>query len=316
MPFKIVQTIEGGETCLSVVPSKWETNGTLYWPKKHLVAKLSLEEESVPSDKWEKLNCVRKREFSTRAEAYDELEKMEGHSDTEMDDHGSNRLPPKKPRRQCADRGNIYFAKHDFNQLAEIQSQPPTGLIQTTPQTAEGMMIINTEEEMGIEPNFVATQQSEPALDPCSVPQIIYVDPDVSVSNLEGNDRTATIIANQEKILDNQGKIMQTLAKILTHAEYSSQAINEGAFDKATPNITRMDEGIDPVNTLEELDVLEASLKDDNTVQKYIRSMSFICGTNGKSNGLDCCYKLVDYFITRQFLLQCSWTGNTRAIGG
>lgn len=96
MPFKIVQTIEGGEACLSVVPSKWEVNGTLHWPKKHLVAKLSLEEESVPSDKWEKLNCIKKREFSTRAEAYDELDRMEDKSDTEMDEHGSKRLPFKK----------------------------------------------------------------------------------------------------------------------------------------------------------------------------------------------------------------------------
>lgn len=169
---------------------------------------------------------------------------------------------------------------------------------------------------MIIEPNFEQTQQLETSADQCSAPQIIYVDPGVSVDNLETSVSTATIISNQEKILENQHKIMQTLAKILTHAEYSSQAINDGAFDKPSPNTTHMNESFDPVSTLEQLDELEASLKDNNTMQKYIRSMSFICGVNGKSNGVDCCYKLVDYFISRQFLLQCSWTGNTRTLEG
>lgn len=40
--------------------------------------------------------------------------------------------------------------------------------------------------------------------------------------------------------------------------------------------------------------------------------MSVICGKSGKENGLDVCYKLIDYFIDRNFLKMCSWTGNTR----
>ncbi|XP_055528914.1 uncharacterized protein LOC129720965 [Wyeomyia smithii] len=51
------------------------------------------------------------------------------------------------------------------------------------------------------------------------------------------------------------------------------------------------------------------------TYEKYIRNMSFICGTSGKANGMDSCYKLVDFFLTRPFLLQCSWTGNSRPTG-
>lgn len=33
MPFKIVQTHEGGKLMLSVVPNGWEKDGTLYWPR-------------------------------------------------------------------------------------------------------------------------------------------------------------------------------------------------------------------------------------------------------------------------------------------
>ncbi|XP_055532054.1 uncharacterized protein LOC129722553 [Wyeomyia smithii] len=73
-----------------------------------------------------------------------------------------------------------------------------------------------------------------------------------------------------------------------------------------------MEKGFDPVNSLDDLDKLEDSLKDDNIIEKYIRSMSFVCGTSGKCNGLDCCYKLVDYFFTRQLLILCSWTGSSR----
>ena len=40
--------------------------------------------------------------------------------------------------------------------------------------------------------------------------------------------------------------------------------------------------------------------------------MKFVCGSEGKSNGVDCCYKLIDYFFTREFLTECSWTGNSR----
>lgn len=86
MPFKIVQTIERGETCLTVVPSGWEKSGTLHWPKKNAVAKLSLEEFSMPSPKWERIDCVKKREFKTRAEAENEVDRMESVSDTEADD--------------------------------------------------------------------------------------------------------------------------------------------------------------------------------------------------------------------------------------
>lgn len=87
MPFKIVQTIEDGENCLSVVPAKWECNGVLFWPKKCHFGKLSRNGESLPDEKkWERMNCVKKREYETRKEAEAELERMEEKSDTEIDD--------------------------------------------------------------------------------------------------------------------------------------------------------------------------------------------------------------------------------------
>lgn len=119
MPFKVVQTIERGETCLTVVPSSWEENGILHWPRKNAVAKLSLEEYSEPSPKWEKINCVKKREFRTRIEAERELERMESLSDTEVDETIPP-PPPKKARPETSGNNNIV---KDFNDVFLVPGQ-------------------------------------------------------------------------------------------------------------------------------------------------------------------------------------------------
>lgn len=85
MPFKIVQTIEAGEICLAVVPAGWENKGILYWPRKSAVAKLSLDENSLPEPSWEQMNCIKKREFATRKEAEYELDLMQLVSETETE---------------------------------------------------------------------------------------------------------------------------------------------------------------------------------------------------------------------------------------
>lgn len=140
---------------------------------------------------------------------------------------------------------------------------------------------------------------------------VVYLQPEVVHDNTSDN---AAVLANQNVIIANQSKIMQVLAKLITEVEYMSQALCEGQRGAST-SIATMENIADPVNSVEELDLLEESLKDDRVMQKYIQSMSFICGTSGKANGLDSCYKLVDFFVTRPLLLQCSWTGNSRASG-
>lgn len=86
MPFKIVQTIEDSQICLSIVPYSWEEDGLLYWPKKNrlLTYKLQKQENSVPDKlSWEKMTCIKKREVSTFEEGEREISKMEKVSDTE-----------------------------------------------------------------------------------------------------------------------------------------------------------------------------------------------------------------------------------------
>ncbi|XP_055550468.1 uncharacterized protein LOC129732984 [Wyeomyia smithii] len=259
MPYKIVQTIEAGEACLSVVPSKWEANGILYWPKKHLVAKLSLEEESAPTDKWETFNCIKKREFTSHAEACNEMQKMEEKSDTEME---TESLPVQKVRRR-ADK-NIYFNKLDFNAIAEQQS-----VKQIAVNSSEPEVYLDTEHEMFINTNQEQMQLTKESQSNDSTSHIIYVEPSNIIGSMEPTDLMATVIANQNLLLGNQNRIMQSLAKMITQVEYLLQASNEREFRHDEHIQINMENGFDPVNSLDDLDKLEDSLRRQHHGEVY-----------------------------------------------
>lgn len=140
----------------------------------------------------------------------------------------------------------------------------------------------------------------------------------------KSTDLLQSMLANQNQMLDNQRKMMHMIIETISNVEYISQNIKVAArADAPRSNAEKVppmpiycpSKIMEPVNSVETLKALEESLKDDRTMQKYVNSMTFICGNSGRANGIDCCYKLVDYFITRQFLLQCSWTGNCRILG-
>lgn len=40
--------------------------------------------------------------------------------------------------------------------------------------------------------------------------------------------------------------------------------------------------------------------------------MIYICGSDGKGNGMDCAYKLIDNFVSRDVNAKCSWTAHSR----
>lgn len=119
------------------------------------------------------------------------------------------------------------------------------------------------------------------------------------------------ILMNQTNILENQMRMMQHMATMQTNMEYLTQAVFDNNSCR-TPPTDQAEILAKPVSSAEELNKLEESLKDEGVLQKFVANMSFICGTNGKANGVDCCYKLVDYFLTREFLTECSWTGKCR----
>lgn len=52
----------------------------------------------------------------------------------------------------------------------------------------------------------------------------------------------------------------------------------------------------------------KSSSYEDQLVEKF----SLICGRDDKRNEIDICYRLVDYFLERNFINEFSWTGNKR----
>lgn len=95
MPFKIVQTKERGEILLSVVPSRWELDGVLKWPRSGTIKpstfhSMQQDENSVPSTDWIEVKCRLKRQYPTYDEAKSYSKQMSDQSDTEESDH----MPP------------------------------------------------------------------------------------------------------------------------------------------------------------------------------------------------------------------------------
>ncbi|XP_062564454.1 uncharacterized protein LOC134227165 [Armigeres subalbatus] len=122
------------------------------------------------------------------------------------------------------------------------------------------------------------------------------------------NANQQTIMDNQQIIVNNQIKLMQAIAKLQTGVDL---IIENNMFGNQQPKDTNKIL-LQPVSSIAEMNALEQSLKESGSADKYIKNMSFICGTDGKASGMDSCYKLIDYFVTREFMHTCSWTGNTK----
>lgn len=125
---------------------------------------------------------------------------------------------------------------------------------------------------------------------------------DKDFSELQCDKFFKTILKNRKQRL--QAKVAPTMPAVIPVAQ------------PTLPLSASLDSVIKPVASLEELDALERQLQDDAQMRKYLAGMSFICGTSDKARAVDCCYKLIDYFVTRDFLTQCSWTGIARASDG
>ncbi|XP_062554531.1 uncharacterized protein LOC134219712 [Armigeres subalbatus] len=323
MPFKIVQTVEKGELCLSVVPSKWEEDGILHWPKKSVVARLCHDENSVPESNWEKLNCVLKRQNLTYAGAYQELERMESIPDTEADENEVVQPKTKKARRKDVQKKPSNVVK-DFNQFL------------TNPETAKDEFCVeyameNDEEDSTMNPadmvvyeeeyvteNIVETTNSgnEKSLLNAEIECNENL-PDKSedrVDQQEVNNATlAEIVANQIAIQNNQLKMMMSLAQLITSMDIlTKKVLVIEKHVQAETHVSISNVPFKPVTSIEELDRLEAELKNEDYMKRTIGKLSTVCGTSGKADGLDSAYRLIDCVITREMINMCSWTGMAR----
>ena len=124
---------------------------------------------------------------------------------------------------------------------------------------------------------------------------------------------TNQILKNLNIVIRNQAEIkvsLDNLAKAIGNLHINKQ---ENSIEKSPP--TQETFTIKPLETEAELSQFEKNLESDVFFQKVVEGMKFICGYGGKANGTDCCYKLIDFFLTRDFVTLCSWTGNTKKDG-
>lgn len=133
---------------------------------------------------------------------------------------------------------------------------------------------------------------------------------------LPSNQQNNVVIPNDMlmKIFEEQKAVKQKLAELQATVDtLLAHVINLSS--KTTPStdtVSNVSPVIKPVNSRQELEDLEEFLKNEQNFSAIVCAMIFICGTSGKAKGLDCCYKLIDYFFTRDLLLLCSWTGASR----
>lgn len=121
------------------------------------------------------------------------------------------------------------------------------------------------------------------------------------------------IAANQAVIIENQTKIITCVAQLKTGMDYLNVKVDVLEAGSSSGASAVLSDGFfEPIDSVEMFDALESSLKDDAVMSMYARNMSYICGTTGREDGVDCCYILIDHFATRAFLTKCSWTGISR----
>lgn len=136
--FKIVQTKEGNDKKLCIVPSAWENGGILKWPPINttktssvgLARKMLNDINSVPGHDWLDIECSLKREkLLSKKVAEAELKSMMPDSDTSCNESDASKMPPpsdsnRPPRRQSAtvSMKNADSDRNNFNSVVRFET--------------------------------------------------------------------------------------------------------------------------------------------------------------------------------------------------
>ncbi|KAL9704897.1 hypothetical protein quinque_008415 [Culex quinquefasciatus] len=172
--FKIVQTVEEEEICLTAVPSSWEKDGILFWPKKNIISRLVRDANSTPGIEWTKMACVVKRTAATYAEAESELAYMESQPDTDQEAPTVIEPPaPKKQRIELPDfdlNQMLESAAFEQNGIEDIHEVALTGCLETLPveSTSRDDLVPEEGGELRYECERLLAPQHVGKIDPCS----------------------------------------------------------------------------------------------------------------------------------------------------
>lgn len=160
------------------------------------------------------------------------------------------------------------------------------------------------EEDQSIQTyNVIYEASHQPTIDPVQVLEEV---------KSADNTKLDTIMTTLETVLENQHKIIKELANFQVVFEKAMKKKNAGtAFASSSQNTSRI-VPFQPIDCSEDLKELNEKLEDTDVFSEYVERLSFICGRDTTTKGIDHCYMLVDKFFTRKFFTLCSWAGGSK----
>ncbi|CAB3222559.1 unnamed protein product [Arctia plantaginis] len=338
MPYKIVKTFEKGNSKLSAVPSNWEKDGVLHWPRYN-ENKLRRVESSYPEYNWRKINCkVKRSNLRTILEAEQELDKMCKKSDTETDTDEQYYVTNQKEMMFSQVVQDCIMANRKFMDAHRAAAQKRLGVFNQDSAELErslrGMMVT-------VQPPAIPMPVATRGLGFTAVAEYGRL---TSAWNLETLQVICTIyqyyrvnvlvLAKLETLQENYKSLNEKITENIKAQQDERKFINESVqsillglsnisvqfehvmnqFSRAENNKQKANNTTNKLQTItseHELHNFEKLLENPEMEEEWKNNFSIVCG-KGKGRGVNNAYALVDSMFSRCFLLQCSWAGGSR----
>ncbi|XP_035773681.1 uncharacterized protein LOC118456740 isoform X1 [Anopheles albimanus] len=130
--------------------------------------------------------------------------------------------------------------------------------------------------------------------------RMLLVDIDKRIKECEEEQDTRT------SIIRSKIQLYKSKVDMLRHM------LDTTEIEAVAPPITAL---IKPAKRKEDLDELEDKAKDKQYSTLITQAVGRLLGFNRQGEGASVCHQIVDYFFDRQFLIECSWSGESRHLG-
>ncbi|CAG9790285.1 unnamed protein product [Diatraea saccharalis] len=293
MSFKIVKSLEKGVYRHWIVPSSWEHDNNVKWPKKN-ISELVKCIDSVPEPDWLHIKCqVKRSNIPTYKEADRELSRLLNVTDTDEDDF------IRKITMSNQKEVNMNSA---MEQLADQDNPPMISVPEESYESSSQIILTADNQILGIPTNTycVLAADQEHFIDKPKENCDLYK----SLENINltlGNHNR-----KMDTILENKKKIMYKMACLSIQVDNVQLQLGNVKEDHIVPlsavtknKVENMGFSFSPITTVEELIKINDSLSNKTARKRLKETLSVVC-SGGKGN--NCAYKLIDIMFSRDFL--------------
>ncbi|XP_062560897.1 uncharacterized protein LOC134225116 [Armigeres subalbatus] len=223
-------------------------------------------------------------------------------------------------------RGKPCARKDDSNirDTKRKQTSVPVSAVTLLPKAHDaGAVVESATSDCGLRRSFASVEDSKSSnlekkfkQEPTDVNSLVSSTTSLLSNNLSGESVTATEILNVleriENKVDDMARQQEKCLLLVAQANAKVDALASTSIGKATVDEPRKlyQLKLTPVKSFADLEAVEEQCKDDEFVDEVLRSIGSIHGKNRfKGNGGTVGHQVIDYFVDRRFLRQCSWTG-------